>query len=242
MNEEFLNRLLQPVHVSWRNFLREQLQNLDEAFVEELEADPAWFPGADRCLAAFSVPRCDVCVVWLGESPFPRRESATGLSFQDGAVNELFREDGRLSVQINRATSLRNMLKAWFVATDRLAVGRTSSDHVKCMDRRRLVASLDEVFYRGQQSGWLWLNAGLSLRPVRPKRAQIQMWEQLVRAVLSDVSARGARVVLMGRYAERFAAVSGDPLVSVHPCREAFIANQDVTGLLRHWRNLIECD
>ncbi|MXW50084.1 MAG: hypothetical protein F4Z84_07495 [Gammaproteobacteria bacterium] len=240
MNEEFLNRLLRPVHPSWRNLLCEQLQNLDEAFAEELEADPHWFPGADRCLAAFSVSRFDVRVVWLGESPYPRQESATGLSFQDGAVDEMFRSDGRLAVRINRATSLRNVLKACFVATDRLAVGQTSSDHVRLMDHNGLVTRLGEIFDRGQQSGWLWLNAGLSLRPELPRTAQIRNWEPLVNAVLQDVSARGARVALMGKFAERFEPVCHNPLVSVHPRREEFMVNQDVTGLLRHWRNLIE--
>ena len=46
LNEEFLNRLPQPVQLSWGNFLREQLQSLDKAFAEGLEAGPAWFPGA----------------------------------------------------------------------------------------------------------------------------------------------------------------------------------------------------
>ena len=240
LSEEFLNRLLQPVHPSWRNLLGEQLQNLNGAFAEELEADPAWLPGADRCLAAFSIPRCEVRVVWLGESPYPRQESATGLSFQDGAVHEIFRGDGRFVLRINQATSLRNVLKAWFVATDRLAVGQTSSDHVRRMERHGLVAGLAEVFDRGRQSGWLWLNAGLSLRPARPKAAQIRMWEPLVNAVLRDVSARGARVALMGKFAERFECACRHPLGSVHPRRECFMANQDVTGLLRCWRHLIE--
>lgn len=240
MSEEFLNHLLKPVHPSWKDFLREQLQNLDEAFAEGLEANPAWLPGVDRCLAAFSVPRSDVSVVWFGESPYPRQESATGLSFQDGAVEEIFRADGRLAVRINRATSLRNVLKAWFVATDRLAVGQTSSDHVRRMNHDGLVVRLDEIFDRGQQGGWLWLNAGLSLRPAQGRAAQIRPWEPLVNAVLRDVSDRGARVVLMGRFAERFEPVCHDPLVSVHPRREDFMANQDVTSLLRVWRSLIE--
>ena len=242
LNEEFLNRLLRPVDPSWRDFLSERLQDLDEAFAEELEASPGWLPGADRCLAAFSVPRCDVRVVWLGESPYPRQHSATGLSFQDAAVGEMFREDGRLAVGINRATSLRNVLKAWFVATDRLAIGQTSSNDVRRMDRRGLVGQLDEVFQRGRQNGWLWLNAGLSLRPARAKAGQIRKWEGLVNAVLADVSGRGACVALMGRFAERFEPACNHPLVSDHPCREGFIADPHVRALLRRWRNLIECD
>lgn len=242
MSEEFLNRLLQAAHPSWRTLLREQLQNLDEASLAELEEDPAWLPGVDRCFAAFSIPRCDVRVVWLGESPYPRKESATGLSFQDGSVCEIFRCDGRLAVRINKATSLRNVLKAWFVATDRLDVGRTSFAHVKRMDRNGLVACLADIFDRGRQNGWLWLNAGLSLRPSRAKAAQIRMWEPLVSAVLRDVSCRRARVALMGRFAERFEAACCDPICSVHPRCEDFMANEDVTGLLRDWRNLIEVD
>ena len=242
LNEEFLNRLLCPVHHSWRDFISEQLQDLDEAFAEELEANPAWLPGADRCLAAFSVPRCEVSVVWQGETPYPRPDSATGLSFQDGEVGEMFREDGRLAVGINRATSLRNVLKAWFVATDRLALGHTSSDDVRRMDRSGLVAQLDDIFQRGRQNGWLWLNAGLSFRPAQARAGQIRKWEGLVNAVLEDVSGRGARVALMGRFAEKFEAACDHPLVSVHPRREEFIADPHVSALLRRWRNLIECD
>ena len=128
----FENRLLSAAHPSWHSVLRQALQKMDPCFLECLRCCPDhWLPRPEKCFAAFEKPKQNVRVVWLGESPYLRRASATGLSFQDGRVDKLFCSDGGLSKNVNKATSLRAILKAWFVATGRLDHQKTNKEHIE---------------------------------------------------------------------------------------------------------------
>ncbi len=236
----FRERLLSVVHQSWRCFLQRSLNEMDGDFLRHLEAAPNWIPGVDKCLAAFSVPRSRVRVVWLGESPYPRKESACGLSFYDAKVGKLFRDSGELGTEVNKATSLRNWLKAWFAAIGRLDEHATGRDAIRRMDKSGLIEDLSELFFRGQERGWLWLNAGLSLHTGQGKRRQINQWLPLIEAVLRDASKQGATVVLLGKFAQRLAECVGDPVVAEHPYNESFIRNGDMRKFLREWRSLVE--
>ncbi len=72
-------------------------------------------PGSDQLLAAFKRERSGVRYLLIGESPYPRRESANGIAFYDAAVGSLWSEQG-LSKPVNRATSLRNIIKTALLA------------------------------------------------------------------------------------------------------------------------------
>ena len=69
----------------------------------------------DRLLAAFQRDRAGVRYLLIGESPYPRRASANGIAFYDAAVDSLWSEQG-LSKAVNRATSLRNIVKTALLA------------------------------------------------------------------------------------------------------------------------------
>ena len=234
--------LLLPAHESWHSLLLDALGNMDGDFLHRLNTNRNWLPGVEKCFAAFAVPRNRVRVVWLGESPYPRQESAAGISFYDAAIGPVFRPDGKLTTQINKTTSLRNILKAWFIAIDRLQIDRTKSCHIGCMNKEGLITNLRELFCRGERAGWLWLNAGLSLRTdgTASKRAQIEAWRPLIRCVLQDVSRRGATTVLLGKFSERFQCLVNDPQIAPHPCMEPFVRCENMHAFLRNWRYLIE--
>ena len=78
----------------------------DPAYLSAL-AEDHFLPTQGRLFAAFSQPLEEVRYVLVGEGPYPREESATGVCFMDGAVRELWSTQG-LSKPVNRATSLRN--------------------------------------------------------------------------------------------------------------------------------------
>ena len=247
--QEFKDRLLRDVHCSWRELLSDALDRLDTAFLDSLESDAhIWLPGPDNCFAAFSVPRCEVNVVWLGESPYPRENSANGLSFYDGEVTDLFRNGRGLHPM---GTSLRNILKAWFVAIGCLEEDETNQGDIDRMCKERLISNLSDLFNRGKTNGWLWLNTALSLWPdpneARPSlRLQICKWLPLIETVLRDVSERRpeSRVVLLGEFAREFAYIVDTPLIAPHPARrnKDFIKCGEVRSFLREWRCLIERD
>ena len=237
---DFVQELLLPVHESWHCLLLDALGRMDGDFLNCLNTDRNWLPGVERCFAAFTIPRDHVQVVRLGESPYPRSESAAGFSFYDAAIDPIFRSDGRLTVEINKATSLRNILKAWFIAIDRLQINRTSSNDIRCMNREGLITNLRELFCRGTRAGWLWLNAGLSLRTDDTIPPQIDAWYPLIECILRDVSRRGATTVLLGEFSRRFGCLVNGPECAPHPRVESFVRCENIHVFLRNWRCLIE--
>lgn len=107
--------------VSWRPVLEAGLQAVARAnpgYLPALAVDD-YVPTENRLFAAFAQPLDKVRYVLVGEGPYPRAESATGVCFMDGAVGQLWCETG-LSKPVNRATSLRNFMKMLLVAGGRL--------------------------------------------------------------------------------------------------------------------------
>ena len=183
----------------------------------------------------------------MGESPYPRRSSATGLAFEDGRAAVMFGNDGYFGAGVD--ASLRTILKAWFVATGRLECDSVGKEHVKDMTKEGLVQDPTEIFRRGRESGWLWLNAapGFFFTGDDADRArQIAHWSPLIQGALRALQDEdGVKSVLMGDLArEAHRDVAPDCVEAVHPGYRyggrAFIGNQEVQALLRNWRCLIE--
>src|SRR5690242_3606123 len=101
---------LTSVHPSWHSCLRHALQNVDTTYLKNIASFSDWLPGANKIFSAFSIPIDQVNYILLGESPYPRAHSANGYAFWDAAVNKLWSDKG-LSKEVNRATSLRNIIK-----------------------------------------------------------------------------------------------------------------------------------
>jgi len=238
--QQFRDRLFSNIHCSWIELLSEAMSRMDTRFLCDLESNDNWFPGVDRCFTAFSVPRGNIRVVWLGESPYPRRESANGLSFYDNRVQNLFRNNRELN---SMGSSLRNILKAWFVAAERLNENCTNQSAIKRMNQDYLITNISELFTCGQNNGWLWLNAALSTWPEGTSpHLQICKWLPLIETVLRDASERGAQIVLLGDRVKEFSYMIDNPLTAPHPAARngQFIRCQQVRDLLLYWRCLIE--
>ena len=76
--------------VSWRPHLLAGLKAVaaaQPAYLDALVADD-YLPTEGRLFAAFALPLAQVRYVLVGEGPYPRAASATGVCFMDGAVGE----------------------------------------------------------------------------------------------------------------------------------------------------------
>ncbi len=116
---------------SWHPVLLRGLEALhaaDPTYLPALASD-SFLPTQGRLFAAFAQPLDAVRYVLVGEGPYPREESATGVCFMDGAVRELWSAQG-LSKPVNRATSLRNFMKMLMVADGLLRPEHTSGEAV----------------------------------------------------------------------------------------------------------------
>ena len=179
-----LTRLLarNQVHPEWQVVLEPALSTLNPAYIEPLLEDSRWLPGPDRLLAAFRRDLHGVRYLLIGESPYPRPESANGIAFYDSAVDGLWSEQG-LSKAVNRATSLRNLIKTALLAEGRVdkdAAGKISQQSIAAVDKHNLISSLPELFTNLERAGFLLLNATPVLHPMRKPQQEAGYWRDFL--------------------------------------------------------------
>lgn len=227
---------------SWRPHLIKGLEAVERAqpgYLRALAAD-AYLPTGQRLFAAFALPLPQVRYVLVGEGPYPRAESATGVCFMDGAVGSLWC-DGGLSKAVNRATSLRNFLKMLLVAGGQLdpaATGAAAMGPVAaaaCADGA--IGTLAELQDNLTRHGFLLLNAALVFRPQVAPALEARAWLPFLRNVLAALAEAGnaPTLVLWGKIAEqlkRLPETARFPQVcSEHPYNLSFITHPGMLTL-----------
>ncbi len=242
---------LSKVHPDWLPVLEESLAAVDPAYLESLVNDGDWLPGADRLLAAFRRDRAGLRYLLIGESPYPRRESANGIAFYDAAVVDLWSERG-LSKAVNRATSLRNIVKTALLAEGLLqpdADGKITQDAIASLDKSDLIQTLPELFDNLERAGFLMLNATPVLHPERKPALEAFYWRDFLEHLLVSIGALSSRritLLLWGKIAELVEALPAsqayDKLVCEHPYNISFIDNPDMRRLFAKLRILQKPD
>jgi len=228
------------VHPEWREILARALAGVDPGYLRALLDDDGWLPGRERLLAAFRRDRSNVRYLLIGESPYPRRESANGIAFYDAAVGELWSAQG-LSKAVNRATSLRNIVKTALLAAGlvhRDGDGRIPQSAIAGVDKRPLIGSLDELFANLQQAGFLMLNATPVLHPARKPALEARYWQAFLESLLASIAAQAAQpitLLLWGKIAQQIDAIPASAayrkLACEHPYNLSFIDNPQMQAL-----------
>jgi uracil-DNA glycosylase len=229
-------------HPSWKPHLLEGLQAVAAAhpgYLDALALDD-YLPTGGRLFAAFGLPLPDVRYVLVGEGPYPRAESATGVCFMDGAVGTLWSETG-LSKPVNRATSLRNFLKMLLVADGRLHGGDTSGAALAPIAARARTDGSIQTLFQLQQNltrhGFLLLNAALVFRPHVPPAIEARAWLPFLQTVLAALAGAGtrAKLVLWGKIAEQVKKLPEcaalEQVISEHPYNLSFITHAGMQEL-----------
>jgi len=204
----------------------------------------AFLPTQGRLFAAFAQPLESVRYVLVGEGPYPREDSATGVCFMDGAVDELWSEQG-LSKRVNRATSLRNFMKMLMVAEGLLSVDATKGEMIAGVsataraDGSGFIQTLPDLQNNLTNHGFLLLNAALVFRPEVAPAKDAKAWRPLINAVLESLLARSEQapptLLLWGKIAqwlEELEPVSAfSKAVAEHPYNLSFIAHSGMQTL-----------
>jgi len=225
----------------------------DPSYLPALAQD-AYLPTDDRLFAAFAQPLDAVRYVLVGEGPYPRPESATGVCFMDGAVKSLWSEKG-LSKQVNRATSLRNFMKMLLVTDGKLQLGQTGGEAM--VDIARQANEPDSPFIQTLQDlqsnlighGFLLLNASLVFRPHVPPIKEAKAWRPFLQAVLDALADHAEKkgkspptLVLWGKIAEVLHTLPANnrfpKALAEHPYNLTFIANSAMHELFGPMRLL----
>jgi uracil-DNA glycosylase len=237
---------LSRAHPSWHAVLRQGLAAMDAAYLAQLAQD-AYLPTEQRLFAAFALPLAQVRYVLVGEGPYPRAESATGVCFMDGAVGSLWCEAG-LSKSVNRATSLRNFMKMLLVADGQLQPDSTSGEAMAPVARAASgngsIATLAELQHNLIEEGFLLLNASLVFRTSVAPAVDARAWLPFLQTVLAALATRtpAPTLVLWGKIAEQLMklpeTVQLPQAVAEHPYNLSFITNGEMQALFGPMRLL----
>lgn len=231
--------------LSWRPILLQGLAAVaaaDPLYLPTLVQD-FYLPTEQRVFAAFALPLNQVKYVLVGEGPYPRVDSATGVCFMDGAVGELWSAAG-LSKPVNRATSLRNFIKMLLVADGKLAPDATAGaamEPVAALARQEgsgIIQTLPDLQHKLTGQGFLLLNAALVFRSYVPPAQDARGWLPFLQVVLGALAERSGplpTLVLWGKIAEqlkRLPVTERLPQVAAeHPYNLTFINNQAMQQL-----------
>lgn len=231
---------LDQAHPSWRPFLQQALLQMNPAYLESLQ-QTNWMPGKAAIFKAFSLPRAQTRYVLLGESPYPRAASANGYAFWDGAVTALWSEKG-LAKAVNRATSLRNLLKMLLLADGKLKADNLTQPAIAALPKQDLIQTLPDLFGRLLQHGFLLLNASLVLSE-RPVKQDAKAWLPFILHVLQQLAReQPIKLILWGGIAhviDKEPSLAHVPReVAEHPYNLSFIHNPNVQAFFRPMRLL----
>ena len=195
---------------SWQPHLLAGLEAVaaaDPAYLDQLAADD-YLPTEGRLFAAFVLPVASVRYVLVGEGPYPRAASATGVCFMDGAVGDLWSEAG-LAKPVNRATSLRNFMKMLLVADGQLQGSATGGAQMLAVAAQArgdagTIQTLPELQANLTAQGFLLLNASLVFRTTVKPVADARGWLPFLQVVLQTLAALvpPPTLVLWGKIAE----------------------------------------
>jgi uracil-DNA glycosylase len=238
--------------VSWRPHLLRGLDAVAQAnpgYLPALAADD-YLPTQGRLFAAFAQPLDRVRYVLVGEGPYPRAESATGVCFMDGAVGELWSEAG-LSKPVNRATSLRNFMKMLLVADGQLqledtggaamapvaAAARSNGSVQTGSVQTGSIQTLAQLQDNLTEQGFLLLNAALVFRKHVAPAIDARAWLPFLQTVLAVLAGQPEKptLVLWGKIAEQLSKLPETgrlpQVVAEHPYNLSFIGHRGMQEL-----------
>lgn len=228
----------EKIDISWHPCIQAGLEKMDPSYLKQLSHSKTWLPGQDAIFSAFSLPLTKVNYVLFGESPYPRSESANGYAFWDAAVKELWSETG-LSKKVNRATSLRNILKMLLIAEGILDKKHTQQMDIANINKQSLVQTNNEFFENFLQHGFLLLNATPVLQAEGSPLKDARAWHPFMQELLTCLLQKRPKVkfILLGRIANAIDALlpasDVQKIYAEHPYNLSFITNSEMLNFFK---------
>lgn len=228
------------IDFSWQPIVQEALLTLDPRYRHFLEHDTSYFPNRENFLNAFkTLPLEKTKYILFGQDPYPREESAIGYAFIDGAVGNLFGDDGGLSKAVNRATSLRNFAKMVFVCEEKLK-DDLSKDAVAKIDKISCIKTIHQLRENFEKNGILLLNTALIFTAKEDSKKHIKAWKPFVESLLAQLKAYDIELILFGNAAKEIGKfTSSEGYVKhlmPHPYNISFIRDENAHRLFKPMR------
>jgi uracil-DNA glycosylase len=237
----------ETVHASWLPCITAGLSCMNPVYLDTLLQNQDWLPGKDKIFNAFSVPIHQVNYILFGESPYPRIASANGYAFWDAAIEDIWSPTG-FNKKVNRATSLRNILKMLLVAQGLLPANQLSQQNIADLNKKTFVQSGNEFFTNLLNHGFLLLNATPVLRTgdfSRQKEANewILFLKNIIDCLIKEQ--RKLTFILLGQIANKINPLIPDSphikkICAEHPYNLSFINNSIILDFFKPLNLLIK--
>lgn len=242
-------KLCNNVHTSWKYAILSGLNAIaskDNTYFKIL-TQHSYLPSKNRIFAAFMQPLNKIRYVLIGESPYPRDQSAIGLCFIDGAVHTLWSKYG-LSKSVNRATSLRNFIKMLLVAEKKLNIINTNHHALEKIamnilaNKTNIIRTLYEFQENLIKNGFLLLNASLVFRKEVTRTKDTTAWKPFLKIIFKTLveytkkkQQSLPKFILLGNAAKKLITlpeILECPIIAAeHPYNLSFIANKNMHEL-----------
>jgi len=219
------------MHKSWKPIVSQAYNALDESYRNFLENSTGYIPRFDHIFNAFSLPKEKTKYILFGQDPYPRKESAIGYAFIDGAVQDIFGTHG-LSKEVNRATSLRNFIKSCLVAENLISSSATKEEIAK-LNTKDFITSIWELKDNFLANGVLLLNMSLIFESKEKSSYHTKMWRPFIVSLLQQLRGEKIELILFGNISKEVDKLGFD-FVShrfEHPYNLSFINNREVHHL-----------
>ena len=222
----------QKAHKSWHTILIEALLKLEPNYLEFILSQE-YLPSNGRIFSAFkTLPKDKVKYILFGQDPYPREASAIGYAFIDGAVKNIFSENG-LSKEVNRATSLRNFTKMALVAKGLLDKTNTTKEAIAKIDKSNLIDSIYELKDNFERNGVLLLNTALVFESKDRSNYHLKMWKPFIKHLLESID-KDVKLILFGNAAKKIKKDFSPKQQSIeleHPYNVSFITSNTAIEL-----------
>lgn len=224
---------ISTTHPSWHAILQKSLKKMSSLYLQEVINSPDYLPKFPLLFSAFSEPLANTRYILLGESPYPRAQSANGFAFWDSAINSIWSTTG-FSRELNRATSLRNFVKMLLFARGDLKDDFAQAA-IASLDKSKYLQTIDKLFSALLRHGFLLLNASLIYSPGKVLY-HAKNWRPFIDSVLNEVVNYDASItlILLGKISERFANLPYQhKIIAEHPYNISFITNKKINDFFR---------
>ncbi len=224
--------MLTNIHPSWREILKNSLKNLDKEYLSFLENNSSYFPNRDNLFNAFkTLPLHDTKYILFGQDPYPRYESAIGYAFIDGKVKSLFDKNGGFSKEVNKATSLRNMMKMLLLCEGELK-DDFSKEAIKKISNEKYINSIIELKNNFEKNGVLLLNSALIFTKKEDSKYHAKMWKGFIDTLLKEIKNKDIKLLLFGNISKEIDKLNSskdfEKVLVPHPYNVSFITDKKV--------------
>ncbi len=224
---------LSKISQEWLPIINSSLVDVDKKYLQDLGENRDYLPEYDLIFSAFQQSLANVKYVLLGESPYPRAESANGYAFWDNAIDSIWSLTG-FSKQLNRATSLRNFVKMLLFARGDLTCDFSQLAIAK-LDKTKYLQTISQLFNCLLQHGFLLLNSSLIYSPGRVTY-HAKQWRPFIDNVLQKIIQYNpdVNIILLGKISQKFENIgTSNLLIAEHPYNVSFITNPIVTDFFK---------